>query len=85
MTRPAAMTRTTERTRERDMYTVIKNFEDLQDKRHKYSAGDIYPRKGLAVSEERIAELAGSNNRQGTPLIAPAEPKEKPRRQRSKK
>ena len=38
-------------------YKVIKNFTDLQDKNHKYVAGDTYPRNGLTVSEERINEL----------------------------
>lgn len=55
------------------MYKVIKHFCDLQDKNHSYNEGDIFPREGLEVSEERLAELAGSQNRQGTPLIKAAE------------
>lgn len=59
------------------MYKVIKRFHDLQDVTktnggevyHEYNVGDTFPRKGKEVSEERIAELAGSNNRQGVPLI----------------
>lgn len=51
------------------MYKVIKHFCDLQDKNHSYNEGDIFPRKGLEVSEERLAELAGNNNKQGKPLI----------------
>lgn len=59
------------------MYTVIKHFFDLQDFTktkngvvyHEYNVGDEFPRKGHEVSEERIAELAGENNKQGTPLI----------------
>lgn len=59
------------------MYKVIKAFHDLKDAKetksgkvyYEYDVGDIYPRKGLTPSEERIAELAGSNNKQGTPLI----------------
>lgn len=31
--------------------------------------GDIFPREGGDVSEERIKELAGSDNKQHTPLI----------------
>ena len=31
--------------------------------------GDTFPRKGVEVKPERIAELSGSNNKQGTPLI----------------
>lgn len=59
------------------MYKVIKRFHDLQDVTqtksgdmyHEYKAGDVFPRKGKEVSEERLAELAGSGNRQGVPLI----------------
>lgn len=50
-------------------YEVIKYFTDLQDNRHPYNVGDIFPRQGKEVTEERIAELSGSNNRQHTPLI----------------
>ncbi len=50
-------------------YKVIENFADLQDKQHVYLAGDTFPRKGVEVSDERIAELSGSNNRIGIPLI----------------
>lgn len=51
------------------MYKVIKYFTDLQDNNHPYNAGDTFPRKGLTVTEERLAELAGSENKQGVPLI----------------
>lgn len=51
------------------MYKVIKFFTDLHDKDHPYSVGDTFPRAGITVTEKRIAELAGSKNRQGTPLI----------------
>ena len=54
------------------MYKVIKYFEDLQDNNRPYNAGDIFPREGLSVSEERLAELAGSDNKQGVPLIKKA-------------
>ncbi len=50
-------------------YTVIKYFTDLQDNRHAYNVGDTYPRKDLKPDEARIAELSGSNNKQGQPLI----------------
>ena len=50
-------------------YKVIKNFTDLQDKNHKYVAGDTYPRNGLTVSDERIEELSTGKNRRGTPMI----------------
>ena len=59
------------------MYKVIKRFHDLQDSRktktgviyHEYNVGDTFPRKGKDVSEERIQELAGSDNKRGVPLI----------------
>lgn len=51
------------------MYKVIKFFTDLHDNEHPYNVGDIFPRAGVKVSEGRLAELAGSNNKQGTPLI----------------
>ena len=51
------------------MYKVIHFFNDLQDKNHAYNVGDTFPRKGLVVTEERLAELAGSDNKQGKPLI----------------
>lgn len=59
------------------MYKVIKQFHDLQDATktkngdvyHEYKVGDEYPRKGVNVSEERLKELAGKDNKQGMPLI----------------
>lgn len=51
------------------MFKVIKFFTDLQDNRHPYKVGDIYPREGIEPDEARFAELAGSNNKQGEPLI----------------
>lgn len=51
------------------MYRVIKFFTDLQDHDHAYRVGDEFPRRGLTVSEERFAELAGTDNKRGIPLI----------------
>ena len=51
------------------MYKVIKHFIDLHDNDHSYNEGDIFPREGVDVSEERIKELAGSDNKQHPPLI----------------
>lgn len=51
------------------MYKVINYFEDLKDSRHKYNVGDIFPRIGTTVSEERLKELSSINNRQKKPLI----------------
>ncbi len=59
------------------MFRVIKYFTDLQDKGRPYNIGDTYPRDGLTVSEERITELSGSNNKQHTPLIERIEPEKK--------
>lgn len=57
------------------MYKVIKLFTDLQDDGYVYNVGDKFPRDGAKVDEDRIAELAGSKNRQGSPLIAKVEEK----------
>lgn len=51
------------------MYKVIKFFTDLQDNSHAYRVGDTYPRSGLVVSENRLRELSGYNNKRHTPLI----------------
>ena len=55
------------------MYKVINYFTDLQDGNHAYDVNDTFPREGLKVSEERIAELSGSGNLQKKPLIAAVE------------
>lgn len=51
------------------MYKVVKFFTDLHDNDYPYSVGDTFPRSGIKVTEGRLAELAGSNNKQGQPLI----------------
>lgn len=51
------------------MYRVIRFFTDLHDGDHPYNVGDPFPRQGVKVTEERLAELSGSSNKQGTPLI----------------
>lgn len=59
------------------MYKVIKPFGDLQDAKqtkdgtfyYTYDIGDEYPRQGYTPSPERVEELSGSDNKQGTPLI----------------
>lgn len=50
-------------------YKVIHYFEDLQDFNYSYKVGDNFPRLGLSVTEDRLKELASSNNKQGKPLI----------------
>ena len=51
------------------MYKVIEYFTDLHDNNHPYNVGDTFPRKGLSVTDERLKELSGSNNKRGMPLI----------------
>ena len=59
------------------MYRVVKEFYDLKDSvqtkggsvYHCYRVGDEYPRKGAKTNNERIKELSGKENIQGTPLI----------------
>ena len=67
------------------MYVVIKAFSDLADpvkfrevkegrlplRYREYKVGDVYPHPDAPFpTQERVAELAGSSNTQGTPLIA---------------
>lgn len=54
-------------------YTVVKFFTDLQDNRHPYNVGDEFPRKGLTVNKERLAELSSNNNKQHKVLIVAEE------------
>lgn len=56
------------------MYQVVKFFTDLHDNDYPYSVGDTFPRSGVKVTDERLAELAGSNNKQGQPLIQLVKP-----------
>ena len=65
------------------MYRVIKSFTDLQDNNYAYSVGDTFPRNGVDVGAERVAELSSDKNLQGVPLIE--EVVEKPKRTRKKK
>lgn len=56
-------------------YEVIRFFTDAQDNEYSYREGDIYPRKGLTVSESRIKDLLSGNNFQRIALIKPYEKK----------
>ena len=67
------------------MYKVIKYFTDLHDNGYPYSVGDTYPRQGMTATEERIAELLGSNNKQGQPLIERVPMQEAPTKKSTKK
>ena len=51
------------------MYKVIKSFFDLDDKNYEYKEGQIFPRKGAKVSEDRIEELLSGHNKLKKPLI----------------
>lgn len=50
-------------------YVVIHSFTDLQDANHLYRVGDLFPRQGISVSDKRLTELSGNENKQGKPLI----------------
>lgn len=58
------------------MYEVIHFFTDLQDNEYPYNVGDLFPRDGLEVSEERLKELSSSKNLQKRPLIKKVESKQ---------
>lgn len=51
------------------IYRVKEQFYDLTDGYREYLPGDIFPREGLTVTAERLAELATSANRLGYPVI----------------
>lgn len=57
-------------------YVVIHYFTDLKDKNHPYNEGDIFPREGVSVSNERLFELSTDKNKQKKPLIGFVEEKE---------
>lgn len=61
-------------------YIVRRDFSDMQDGGHVYSAGDEFPRTGYTPDPIRIAELSSNSNRTGEPLIECKEekPEEKP-------
>ena len=64
-------------------YKVIAYFEDLQDNGRPYNVGDVFPVDGNTVTDERLAELASTQNRRRIPLIE--EVVEKPKRTRKQK
>ena len=51
------------------MYKAVEYFTDLQDNGYAYNEGDIYPHEGYEPSEQRINELASSDNKRGKPVI----------------
>lgn len=60
------------------MYKVIKFFTDLHDGDYPYNVGDDFPRDEIEVTEKRLMELSGCDNKQGEPLIKCIESEEKP-------
>ena len=52
------------------MYKVIKSLVDMQDNKHEYGEGDVYPRRGYSATSARIEELSTVKNSRGIPLIA---------------
>lgn len=56
-------------------YKVLIDFTDLEDNKHVYHKGDVYPRKGLNPTSERYAELATEANKMGFALIERKTPK----------
>lgn len=67
------------------IYKVVKFFTDLHDNDYPYNVGDTFPRSGVSVSEGRLAELAGSDNKQGVPLIQAVQEEKKTPKKRAKK
>ena len=66
------------------MFRVVCDFHDLTDDNRHYGPGDSFPRPGLDVAPDRIAELTGTGNRLGRPVIeeiadAPPKPATKKR------
>lgn len=59
------------------MYTVLENFADLHDDKYIYLKGDSYPHEGYEPEQERIAELSGSENAFGKPIITEIKTKKK--------
>ena len=58
------------------MYKAIERFKDLKDGNFLYNVGDVFPRKGKRVSKARLAELSGSDNKRGKPVIEEVEEEE---------
>lgn len=62
------------------MYRAVIYFEDLKDGRHPYNIGDVFPREGLEVSEERIRELLGQSNLRRMAVIEKVEEESEPKK-----
>lgn len=53
------------------LYEVIVRFKDGQDDEYLYQVGDVYPRVGYMPTEERVDEVASTDNRRGVVAIKP--------------
>ena len=80
------------------MFVVLSEFADLQDDKHVYSIGDVYPREGYTPTAERVDELSTGKNILQKPLIQkveepepqkvekePVEAEEQPKKKRARK
>ncbi|HFO0326559.1 TPA: hypothetical protein ACHH0K_000347 [Staphylococcus aureus] len=45
------------------------DFTDLEDNRHVYLKGHVYPRKGYNPTDERVKSLAGVENKRNEQMI----------------
>ncbi|CEH26034.1 TPA: hypothetical protein PD760_002622 [Staphylococcus aureus] len=45
------------------------DFTDLEDNRHVYMKGHVYPRKGYDPTDERIKSLASDENKRNEQMI----------------
>ena len=59
------------------MFTVVSSFVDLKDKNHIYRTGDKYPRPGVKIDPDRVAELMGEDNGLKRSLIKEVKTKRK--------
>lgn len=60
------------------MFKVIKSFADAQDNGHIYNVGDVFPRPGMKVDDDRIKWLLSVNEEHTTAYIAEEAPKRGP-------
>lgn len=61
--------KTTKKPVAKDRYEVIHYFTDLKDGNYEYNVGAKFPRGNKKVSQARLAELSGKDNKQGKALI----------------
>lgn len=51
------------------IFKAIRAFKDLQDSNRIYNVGDVFPREGKEVSQERLTDLSTDNNLQKQSVI----------------